>query len=92
MGLSFELIEIYINDVQGSEWVEPVQKSPNKGGSYSPPPLEQLISAPLPPAAALMDDQVSITSATTDAASKELVRLEAKVILKKVQALPEGYN
>lgn len=65
-----------------------MQRSPNKGGSYSPPPLEQLISAPLPPAAALLDDQVSITSAATDTASRELARLEAKVILKKVKALP----
>lgn len=64
-----------------------MQRSPNKGGSYSPPTLEQLISAPLPPPTALVDDQVSITSAATDTVSRELARLEAKVILKKVQAL-----
>lgn len=69
--------------MQGSEWVEPVQRSPSKVGSYSPPPLEQLISAPLPPAAPLpQDDQISITSAATDAANRELTRLEAKVIVK----------
>lgn len=67
-------------DGEGSEWVEPVQRSPSKVGSYSPPPLEQLISAPLPPAAPLpQDDQISITSAATDAANRELTRLEVKI-------------
>ena len=70
--------------MQGSEWVEPVQRSSGKSGNYSPPPLEQLITSPLPPAPPIpQDDQMSITSAATDATHRELIRLEAKVIVKE---------
>nr|XP_045581790.1 GRIP and coiled-coil domain-containing protein 2-like isoform X2 [Procambarus clarkii] len=60
---------------EGSEWVEPVHRSPGKQRGYSPPPLEQLINSPL----TSQDDNVSIASINTDATGKEMARLEAKL-------------
>lgn len=67
---------------QGSEWVEPVQGWGSKGGggSYSPPPLEQLINTPTPatPTSA-QDDALSLTNTNTEVVGREVARLESKV-------------
>ncbi|KAK7020730.1 GRIP and coiled-coil domain-containing protein 2 [Halocaridina rubra] len=69
-------------DGEGSEWVEPaVHRSYGRPGGYSPPPLEQLISSPMPSNVGLaqQDDAVSVASINTDATSKEIARLEVKL-------------
>ncbi|XP_042209950.1 GRIP and coiled-coil domain-containing protein 2-like isoform X2 [Homarus americanus] len=66
---------------EGSEWVEPVHRSPGKPRGYSPPPLDQLINSPLPASVGLtsQDDNISIASLNTDATGKEIARLETKL-------------
>ncbi|KAG7153296.1 GRIP and coiled-coil domain-containing protein 2-like [Homarus americanus] len=67
--------------IDGSEWVEPVHRSPGKPRGYSPPPLDQLINSPLPASVGLtsQDDNISIASLNTDATGKEIARLETKL-------------
>lgn len=66
---------------EGSEWVEPVHRSPSRPGGYSPPPLEQLINSPLPSNVGIppQEDTISIASINTEATAKEIARLEAKL-------------
>ncbi|XP_068244172.1 GRIP and coiled-coil domain-containing protein 2-like [Palaemon carinicauda] len=66
---------------EGSEWVEPVHRSPSRPGGYSPPPLEQLINSPLPSNVGIspQEDTISVASINTDATAKEIARLEAKL-------------